>query len=59
MALKHCVLLRVLRVIRVARSDFFLGCQHDLGKDLHLTSELLKLLLGKSVRGNKLICPVS
>jgi hypothetical protein len=35
------------------------GCQHGLGEELHLTSEFLKLMLGRSIRGNKLICLAS
>jgi hypothetical protein len=29
------------------------GYQHDLGEELHLTSELLKPLLGRSVHDNE------
>jgi len=40
----------------MAMFDFFSSSyQHGLGEELHLTSELLKLLLGKSASGNKLI----
>jgi hypothetical protein len=54
--LRYCVLLRVLRLAEMAMFDFFSSSyQHGLGEELHLTSELLKLLLGKSVSGNKLI----
>jgi hypothetical protein len=30
-----------------------LGCQHNLSKVLYLTNELLKVWLGRSVRGNR------
>ena len=46
-ALRHCVLLRVLRLVRMARFDFTPGYQYSLGEELYLTSELLKFLLGR------------
>jgi len=39
-------------VVEVARFDLTLGCQHGLSEELHLTSELLKVWLGRSVHGN-------
>jgi hypothetical protein len=53
------VLLRVLRLVRMARFDFTPSYQYSLGEELYLTSELLKFLLGRSVRDNELICPAS
>ena len=47
------MLLRVLRLVRMARFDFTPGYQYSLGE------ELLKFLLGRSVRDNELICPAS
>jgi hypothetical protein len=44
--LGRCVLLRVSRLVGVARLIFPLGYQHDLSKELHLTGELLKGSVG-------------
>jgi len=42
-ALKHCMLLRVPKLVKLARFNFVFSCQHDMSKDLYLIDKLLKV----------------
>lgn len=50
---KAFYIVEVLKLIRTERFDFLPRLPHNLSDELHLTSWLLKLLLGRSAHGDE------